>query len=249
MIAHQKHTEKNRVTSIKELAQIPIVKSPHRDSGKNWKGIKHSDLIKKLWKEMDARGWVHERLVCWVSNDKCDAICTMNVIVPKLKLPPGIELDLGIYNSNAQRRSFELVIGCMEEVGPLQSAHVVLGRITTRKRHTLGTNMEKLITKALDLFEKRAKRKLVKVERFKEKEIGQADIDAIVLETARNKILPWTYTGEFDALLDKWTLAHDVPMTLWDVLTIFSMAVERCPPQKQMDIMARFTKLIEAPFK
>lgn len=229
----------SNVKNVDQLKGINMER-PKR-AGAYWQGIPHHDLTSALIDEVNSRGWKITEQAYAVSKDKADLAGAFTLEVKGLEAPEGQSLSLGFLTSNAMRRSLKMVVGT--KVACCNNG-MATGEIVLHKKHTSGFNLFKEIEEACDAYLIKAATIADTVKSLREQEIGEDDVDSILMEAGRSKLMPWSRIGAVDAEYRKPTYAEHGTGTSWALLNAFTHTVKRNPPQQQMEQMNRFRAML-----
>jgi hypothetical protein len=123
---------------------------------------------------------------------------------------------------------------------------VVTGEVLLQHRHTINFDLKDEIREALDGYQKQARNVVNVVRQWQNRELKQSAVDSILMEVARERVLPWSHVGLVDH--EYRYPRHDDPTfkarTSWALLMAFTEVVKKSSPQVQMDRISRFRELL-----
>jgi hypothetical protein len=233
----------NRVSyeNLQFLGKKPVTK-PARAGG-YWRGLKHIDLVDGIQQEAENRGWDITKSTFALSKDKADLAATFSLAgVPKVKLPKGISLELGLMTSNALRRMTRLTVGgtvavCLNGL--------ITGEVVMEKKHSKYFDLEAELKQGFNQYVTKAKLITDEVGSMQSWYISDNDALKILAETGRQHILPWSHIGMIDKLYNNPIHNEFKEKTTWSLLNAFTSVVKKSPPIFQMSRMLRFHNLLK----
>jgi hypothetical protein len=234
------HVNSSTSVTLDKLARLKV--TTPKEAGRYWQPIRHIDLVTALHEEIEWRKWTHVKDVLSLSATGSELAGVIHLRHPEISIP-GVELCLGFLNSNSLRRRLKIAVG-----GNVMVCHngVVTGEVLLQHRHTINFDLKDEIREALDGYQKQAKGVLGVIKRWQEKEIKQSTVDSILMEVARERVLPWSHVGLVDH--EYRFPRHKDPTfqarTSWALLMAFTEVVKKSPPLVQMDRISRFRELL-----
>lgn len=194
--------------TFKDLKKIELV--PPANAGSYWRGIPLYDFASTFTAEADKSSlkrikWDHGVQIA-TSLDNADIvmsvafewpkdIATLPSEMKKLQLVP----CLGAMASNAQRFAMRFYAGVYSET---YEAGMVFGEVETpHKRHTEGADLSLIFMEVLDNFTVHLPLYKTILAKLRATRLKSKHADHLTVQIGREKILPWSRAGKFDAEL------------------------------------------------
>jgi hypothetical protein len=229
----------SRNIQLEGLREVEL-KRPDR-AGAYWQGIPHYDLSTTIIEAVRNRGWEIGEMQFALSPDQADLAGAMELKVPGINID-GIGLGLGFITSNMMRTSLRLMVGGRVTIC---SNGLVTGEIILKTKHTSRLDLGLKVVPALDSYEKRARRIEERVTNWKSAHLKEDDVNGILMNAGRSKVIPWSRVGKVDAEFKTPSFDYKTEKdTAWDLLNAFTHIVKESPPLQQMGQINRFRQLL-----
>lgn len=218
-----------------ELANFEVIR-PEKVSDR-WKGIKHVDLVSCLERQMDFKGWSFQDRRISVDEKGSDMVGAWNLIIPEFEQMPDQTLSLGFIHSNNCKRSLRLVVGT--EVFVCTNG-LATGEVVLNKKHTVGLDLDFELDKALESYKVIAASIPDRVREMKERELSMSQVDHILMEAGRKKLVGFPILGEVSKEYLHPTFADNGSKTAWGLYNAFTYVIQKLVPRRQLDLLVDF---------
>lgn len=230
----------SREVSREDLAGIKLVEPPR--AGAWWKGIPHNRLVTQLEKGLAKRDikivdqhWFVEG----VDDGKLTG--SMELEIPGVKTPEGMNYSLGINHSNNRDYILRFAVGAKVFIC---SNGMVVGDFCLQRRHTSGFDLKEGLGDGLDRYLKSVLSVKDVVQNLKAREMSPEGVDRVLMEAGREKLLPWSRIGVVDEQWRKPRFSVFKERNGWSLYNAFTYTVQKCPAHEQMPAMNRFRELV-----
>jgi hypothetical protein len=230
------------------LEQVRKVKLRTPDgAGTVWNGIPHGELVDAILDEVRSRGWEVRGQKFALSNDGTSLAAAFEVEGPRVKLPKGQTLSLGVSTGNNRHQALKLVVGTTVTVC---ENGFVSGEVALKRNHTSGLDIHKELDEALDGYVEKAKGIAEMVETLQAARMTNADAqDMLFAACLKNRptyisILPWAAIGD---VYKEWlnpSFKEFKSRTAWSFLNAFTFVTKKAPPLQQIPRCQRFLDLL-----
>ena len=210
-------------------------------AGNYWEGIQHGTLVTAFQDEIRSRGWKITEERFSLSKDKADLAGAFSLEIEEVTPPEGQTLSIGFITSNAMRIATKVLVGANVTVC---RNGLATGEIVMQKKHTHGFNLFQEIEHSLDQYIPKAQKINHIVKSFQECEISSTNVDRVLMEAGRKRLMPWSRIGSVDKEYRNPTFAEHGKGTSWALLNSFTHPVKRNPPMQQMEQMNSFRELL-----
>jgi len=225
------------------VSSLRKVKIDRPDWAKSqWKGILHSEMVDTLIGGIQKKGWtIPSEPALYLSRQGADLFGGIPVTIPKAKLPKGIQLSIGLINSNSGRSVIKIAIGATVTVC---GNGMVTGEILLKKRHTKGLNLQEEIWEALEQYHSGALKVGDEVDQMRTVELDDFQKDSLLMQAGRSRLMPWSRIGRVDKEYNSPRFDDFRPRTMWSLFNAFTYVVKMDPPHRQMDEIYKFRNLL-----
>ena len=149
--------------------------------------------------------------------------------------------SLGVMHSNLGDHAVKFAVG----------AHVfccangmVTGDYTLKRKHTKGVVLEDIISTGIETYITKVDEIPLVMEGMKEKELQTQEVNNVLMEAGRQKLMPWSRIGQVDAEYRKPTFEEHNEKTAWGLYNAFTYVVQKCPAHQQITSMNKFRELV-----
>jgi len=226
-------------TELHDLHKIAL-EAPE-GAGSYWQGIQHGDLADTIIDEAHSRGWEINDMKFSVDKSGTELAAGFGVVIPKVDVPKGMSLGLGILTSNARKRSLKMVVGAT-----IACCHngMATGEIVLNKRHTTGFDIFDEIDSALTVYAERVLEMPATVASLRECKLASYQAEAILMDAGRSNVMSWSRICKVDSEYRTPTFSEHGTGTSWALLNAFTHIAKELPVLQQMDRMNQFRELL-----
>lgn len=206
-----------------------------------WQGIPHFDLVNTLEERMSEAGWKFENRTVAVDKTGFDMVGAWNVDVPGIDKMEDQKLAIGFQHSNRCKRSLRLMVGSTVFVC---TNGLATGEIVLAKKHTIGLDLVEQIDEGLVRYVEAAKLLKVRTDAMKATELTDEQVDHILMEAGRNKLIGWSFLGDVSEEYLHPTYADNGSKTSWGLYNAFTHILKKTCVNRQLKLLYRFQKMI-----
>ncbi len=228
-------------TTLKDVQAVKLQDPRGRRIGAYWQGVPHGELMDCVLKECQRRRWTVGQQKYSLSKDKADLAMALELKIPKLEVPEGQVLCLGVLTSNAMRRALRIVVGSTVLV--CQNG-VVSGEVVLSRKHTIHFSIQDEIKDALDTYLLKAHGLMDTVLGLQQSPLTLEEAEHILMQAGRKEIMPWSRIGKVDAEFRSPRFPEFYEPTSWSLLNAFTWVVKQNPVMEQMDQINLFRELL-----
>jgi len=232
--------------------ELRIVPVPHADEGgSRWKPIQHGVLADLIVRNLKRRGFGIKEERWSLSNDGKRLIGAIDVGIARDKRKElgadrlkGINYALGIRHSNDQKYALTFSVGATVLV-----CHngVISGEFIVSKRHTINTDLKRVIRKGVDVFSGKLSGIPEVVNRFRQIEYENENsngAERALITAGMEHVLPWSRVGKVAREYYYPVFEEFAPRNGWSLYNAATHVAQEISPERQMYVMDRFRDVI-----
>lgn len=221
-----------------ELRTIHEQQFKEINGGSHFLEMPHGMLIDKITRAIHDNNWHCGEINLGVSKDKYILSASFEIMNFGTKY---YKACLGVVNSNNRKRRLQFYGGVEVRVC---GNGIVLYNNPIVKKHTINTDLNDIVSTALDAWSVQINSIDSRIEDLKEQRLSNEESDRILLEAGRKKLMPWSRIGQVDkdyvGGCKGWK-----ERTAWTLVNAFSLNVKRNPPVDQMAQLMGFVSLMK----
>lgn len=233
-------TTKEKSATMRELKEVELVKPDWL--GNRWVGIQHHDLVRTIRKELDAHDIEIVKENWFISgrfDGKLDGRLLLNL--PDKDPVEGTTFALGVQHSNLGDNALKFAVGGHIAIC---SNGMCIGDYAVKRKHTKGVVLDEIISTGIDTY-------LVKVDEIpkvmntmQERELIEQDVNNMLMEAGRQKLIPWSRIGQVDAEYHKPTFGDHDQKTAWGLYNAFTYVIQKSPAHTQIQGINKFREIV-----
>lgn len=225
---------------IDKLRLVELIRPPK--AGSVWKGIQHGEFADLIVETANGMGWEISDMQFSLSNDEADMVAAFELDkLPDLETPAGLKFAMGVVTSNARRVATRLFAGARVAIC---SNGLATGEVVMEKKHAKGLDLASELKESFSEYARTVARTGWVVQQMKERKLTSQEVEHIIMEAGRRKLMPWARLGFVDHEYRVPRFDEIGTGTSWALMNAYTWVVKRHPPLRQMTAMNEFRKLL-----